>query len=57
MERTHTKHPNGKAEQKRRFWKRRCRREDDIKHGINGIGQQDVDWIKWLFIRCFEHCK
>jgi len=33
------------------------RREDDIKHGINGIEQQDVDWIKWLFMRCFEHCK
>ena len=33
-ERTHTKHPNGKAEQKRRFWKRECRKEDDIKHGI-----------------------
>jgi hypothetical protein len=39
------------------FYKRGCRREEDNKHGINGIGQQDVDWIKWLSIRCFEYCK
>jgi len=46
-----------KLKQKRRFYERGRRREDDIKHGINTIGQQDVDWIKWLFIHCFEHCK